>query len=404
MNSLPDVSCFWLRGVSRLKAAGLRHAFALAAVALVSSAMPTLAESGPRWRSWDDQAMGHTGVTTSQGTGALFINPALLEGHEGGGFQLYGDLGLNSVLLDYAEWAAENYSKFSSIDSLLAHIQPVSNKWAPFAQSFVLAGSYNNYSGAIVDDIRYDLTLTKAVLTPVIGAGVVNDFVVSVGRGFTLPEDYRAGITVRYLHRSIFKRQLIGISDDRFADVYNTMKEKNEGLSSAQRKIAIASSLAESKQGAGLNLGVVKDIDEHWTVGASVLDAPAVLGGEPLKPQPNVGVSYGLDSYYLDGLVTHFTGNFDWDHFLIPGTPWFKQFKFGAGARGSLARKTGTGEVEPGREVFFLGLGINDGYPSFGIRCGYFFYVSYLYTVEETGTYPGQRPLSFHKLSIDIAI
>ncbi len=375
-----------------------------AGLVMTWAAISVHAERGPRWRSWDDQAMGHTGVTTSRGTGALFINPALLEGHKGGGFQLYGDLGLNAVLLDYAEWASENYSKFNSIDSLLAHIQPVSNKWAPFAQSFVLAGAYDDYSLAVVDDIRYDLTLTKAVLTPVIGAGAVNDFVVSVGRGFLLPQEYSAGVTVRYLHRSRLDRQLIGISDDRFASVYNTMKEKNEGLASAQDKIAVASSLAKSEQGVGINLGVVKDIDEHWTAGASLLDFPAVLGGELLKPQPNVGVSYGLDSYFLDGLVTRFTGSFDWNHFLIPGTPWFKQFKLGAGMRGNLQRKTGTGQTEPGREVFFVGLGANDGYPSFGIRCGYFLYLSYLYTVEETGTYPGQRPLSFHKLSIDIAI
>jgi hypothetical protein len=361
-------------------------------------------ERGPQWRSWESQAVGHTGVTTERGTGALFMNPALLQDHSGIGGGLYTDVGLNGVLLDYAEWAKDNYQYFNSLDSLLNHIQPIDNKWAPFSQSFVVGGSYNNYALALVGDLRYDLTLGKAVLTPVPGAGANADIVFALGRGFELPQDYRVGFSVRYLHRSRLEPQLIGITDPRFFEVYNTLKEKNDGLSSAQEKLKVASKLAETEQGVGMVLGVQRSIDDHWKAGASLQDFPAVLGGSPLRPQMNIGISYDRDFGALEGLITNFSGSFDWQDFLIPGAPWFKQFKMGLGAHGYLQRTTAAGKIERGREVLFIGCGANDGYPTFGVRFGYFLYLSYLYTAEETGTYPGQRPLSFHKLSIDLSM
>jgi hypothetical protein len=33
-------------------------------------------------------------------------------------------------------------------------------------------------------------------------------------------------------------------------------------------------------------------------------------------------------------------------------------------------------------------------------RVGYIVYLSYVYTAEEIGTYPGQEKLSFHKLVV----
>jgi hypothetical protein len=43
-------------------------------------------------------------------------------------------------------------------------------------------------------------------------------------------------------------------------------------------------------------------------------------------------------------------------------------------------------------------VGLNDGYPTFGVRFGYIVYLSYVYISEELGTYPGQQQLAFHKL------
>jgi hypothetical protein len=371
---------------------------------ILASTTLALAERGPSWRSWESQAMGNTGVASGDGAQALALNPALLQGQEGLCIDLYTDLGLNGVLLDYADWASDNYQNLNSIDSLLNHIEPVDNKWAPFRQAFVVGGCYNQYALALVGDLRYELTLSKAVLTPVPGAGAEADIFFGAGRGFELPQDYRLGITVRYLYRSQLERQLIGITDPRWIQLYNTLKAKNDGLSTALEKIRVASELAETEQGMGLVLGVARDFDENWTFGASLQDLPAILGGSFLRPQLNLGVNYHRDFGFLEGLVTRLTSNFDWQDFLIPGSPWFKQFKFGVGAKGFIAKEMASGKAEPGTEVFFIGLGQNDGYPTFGVRVGYWLYFSYLYTAEETGTYPGQRPLSFHKLSVDFAI
>jgi hypothetical protein len=52
------------------------------------------------------------------------------------------------------------------------------------------------------------------------------------------------------------------------------------------------------------------------------------------------------------------------------------------------------------RQVAYLGLGLNDGYPTFGVRFGYIVSLSYVYVAEEIGTYPGQEKLSFHKVAL----
>lgn len=387
--------------VTKFRKIALARSLVVIIVAAVSS---VLADRGPTWRSWESQAMGNTGIASADGALALALNPALLQNQAGFCADLYTDLGLNGVLLDYADWAADNYQNLNSIDSLLNHIEPIDNKWAPFRQSFVLGGCYEQYALALVGDLRYELTLGKAVLTPVPGAGAEADVFFSVGRGFELPQEYRLGVTVRYLHRSKLDRQLIGITDPRWVHLYNTLKAKNDGISSSIDKIKVASDLAETEQGMGLVLGAARDLGENWTFGASLQDLPALLGGSLLRPQINLGVNFHRDFGFLDGLVTRFTSNFDWQDFLIPGSPWFKQFKFGVGAKGYIAKETAAGKTETGTEVFFIGLGANDGYPAFGVRVGYWLYLAYLYTVEETGTYPGQRPLSFHKLSIDLAI
>ena len=55
------------------------------------------------------------------------------------------------------------------------------------------------------------------------------------------------------------------------------------------------------------------------------------------------------------------------------------------------------------RLVSVVALGLNDGYPSFGLKLGYVLNLSYLYIAEETGTYPGQHKLSFHKIGLDLS-
>nr|MDQ3000323.1 hypothetical protein [Fibrobacterota bacterium] len=80
--------------------------------------------------------------------------------------------------------------------------------------------------------------------------------------------------------------------------------------------------------------------------------------------------------------------NLDWQRFLIPGTPWFKQLKAGVALEGWMKK----------RPISYIGMGLNDGYPTFGVRVGYIVYLSYVYVAEEIGTYPGQEKLSFHKI------
>jgi hypothetical protein len=48
-------------------------------------------------------------------------------------------------------------------------------------------------------------------------------------------------------------------------------------------------------------------------------------------------------------------------------------------------------------------VGINQGYPTFGLGFSYFFLtLNYVYYTEELGIYPGQNPLSTHLIELHL--
>jgi hypothetical protein len=370
-----------------------RPAFAAALALAVSAALPrpTDAESGPRFRGEESQALGHTGVASSSGITALFLNPAALGRAEGVHAGLSGNVGLNSVLVDYASWASDNSRYFDDNDSLLAHIGPVDNKWAPFTSALYLHGSWEGIALAAVMDSRYEATVTKAVITPaVLGIGGLSDLVLTAGRGFAAEDGYRFGFALKYLYRLRYDRRLLGTTDEDWYTAKQAWEKQSHGLMDDLGKLQVAGDIAETTQGLGLNLGAEKDISKSWTAGLSLLDFPTVLDQRFARPDIGLGLSWHPAIDWVPDLDDRLVVNLDWQRFLIPGTPWFKQVKAGAGLEGRMK----------GRQVAYLGLGLNDGYPTLGVRVGYILYVSYVYTAEEIGTYPGQEKLSFHKLVV----
>lgn len=356
-----------------------------------SAALPRYAEAeaGPQFRDEQSQAMGHTGVASSSGANALFLNPAALGRSQGGHMGLSGNIGLNSVLLDYAKWAKDNYQNLNNNDSLLAHIGPVDNKWAPFTNTFYLNGSWEGIALAAVLDTRYDLTVAKAVVTPaVLGVGALSDFVLTAGRGFAVEDGYRLGFALKYLYRLRYDRRLLGTTDEDFYTAKQTLDKKSHGWMDDLSKLQVAGDIAETTQGFGLNLGAEKDVSKSWTAGLSLIDLPTILDQRFARTDIDLGLAWHPAIDWVPDLDDRVTVNLDWQRFLIPGTPWFKQLKAGAAFEGWMN----------GRQVAYIGAGLNDGYPTFGFRVGYIVYISYVYTAEEIGTYPGQEKLSFHKL------
>lgn len=353
-----------------------------------------LAEQGPRYRDLKSQALGRTGVASSEGATSLFLNPGALGGQEGGGMGISVDLGLNAVLLDYADWAVQNAKHVGNMDSLLQRIEPVDNKWAPFAQGMVVHGRWEDIGFALVSDSRYDLTIGKAVVTPVPGVGVLSDLVLSAGRGFEGPEGYRLGFALKYIYRVRYDAKLVGTADPDFYPIKDAIERPGDSYGDKLDKIKVALEVADTKQGAGVNFGVEKDITDSWTAGISLLDFPTVLGSELVRPDVNLGLAYKNNLDLVPDLDDEVLFNVDFQRFLIPGTPWFRQLKLGAAFQASMGK----------RPVGFLALGLNDGYPTFGLRFGYVLHFSYIYTAEEIGTYPGQQKLSFHKLCLQLEL
>jgi len=358
----------------------------LAAFALLPSLIA--AEAGPQFRDLESQALGHTGVASSHGATSLFLNPAALGRATGGDFGVSADMGLNGVLLDYASWAKDNYQNLNNIDSLLNHIGPVDDKWAPFSNSMIVYGNWEGIGMAALLDTRYDLTVAKAVVTPVLGVGALSDLVLTAGRGFAVDDGYRFGFALKYMYRLRYDDRLVGTTDEDFYTAKQAWEKKSHGWLDDLSKLQVAGNIAQTKQGAGLNLGAEKDIDKAWTAGLSLLDFPTVLDQNFVRPDVDLGLSWHPEVHWIPDLENHLVVNLDWQRFLIPGTPWFKQLKAGAAFEGWMK----------GRQVAYVGLGLNDGYPTFGFRVGYIVYLSYVYTSEEIGTYPGQDQLSFHKI------
>jgi hypothetical protein len=362
----------------------------LLAAALSLCAANLFAEAGPQFRDTRSQSLGRTGVASSQGASALFLNPAALGRAQGGNFGISMDLGVNSVLLDYASWAADNYKYLNNMDSLLTRIGPVDNKWAPFSQTMLLSGNWEDVGFAALLDTRYNLTLGKAVVTPVPGVGALSDLVLTAGKNAYAEDGYRIGFALKYIYRLRFEDRLVGTTDEEFYKVKQAWEKPDNGWSDKLAKVQVAGDIAETKQGAGLNLGAEKDIDKNWTAGLSLLDFPTIMNQSFMRPEINLGLSYHADVNWVPDLGNKVLVNLDWQRFLIPGTPWFKQLKAGMAFEGWMKK----------RPVSYIGVGLNDGYPTFGVRVGYIVYLSYVYVAEEIGTYPGQEKLSFHKLAL----
>jgi hypothetical protein len=310
---------------------------------------------------------------------------------QGNGFETSADLGLNSVLLDYASWAADNYKYINSIDSLINHDQAIQNKWAPFSNSFFMQGHYQDFAISVVEDIRYDLSISKAVITPVPGVGMLSDLQIVAGRGFHPQPEWSVGFSVKYLYRLRYNDRLVGTTDEDFYTVKHVLQQPANSIWDELRKIEVASQVAQGGQGFGANVGAMRQLPNGFTAGASLLDFPTFYNGGFLYPELNLGGSYAKDFDILPGLHHRVIVNLDWQ---IPFAwqPWFKQWKVGAGVEGKMGD----------RLVTLISMGFNDGYPTFGLKVGYILNFYYLYTAEEQGSYPGQRKLSFHKIGIDL--
>ncbi len=377
-----------------MKAIGFSRPGAAAALSFaLLGALPALsAESGPTYRGLRSEAQGLSGTASPRGAHSLFTNPAGLVGGPPLSLETSGYLGVNGVLVDYGRWAADNYQYLDNMDSLLARIGPIDYKWATFSNAFALGTHFEDYALSAVVDIRSSVTVGKAVITPVPGVGVLSDFILSFGRGFTDPMyGLNWGLAVKYIYRVRFDQRLVGTTDEEFYHVMEEWRKPGNGFWDHLQKLRAASEVAETSQGVGLNAGVTRYLGRDFTAGAAFLDFPTVMSGEWVMPDLNIGVSYHPTFEFAEWRH-RINVSADVHHLLHPDMPWFKQLKFGT------AWETFAGN----RSLASVGLGLNDGYPTFGVRMGYIFYLSYNYFVEEVGGSPGQSPLSFHKFNVEL--
>ncbi len=347
---------------------------------LVSSLM---ANPISQYRGEKAQAMGQTGVASQKGHQAILINPALLADYDSWNVNLYATFGVNGVLWDYGKWAIDNADNLSDFDTLMTKLDPIDNKWAPFLvqggigaqiKEFAFNFSWNNYT---------KVAMTKAPITPVLGVGAHSNFKMAFGHGREILNGYNFGITLFGKYEIEYADKYIGTASKDFWTVYNTM---NDSAKSEWSKITVAEEVAETKLSFGGNVGVTKAINDQFTAGISLIDIPTDFS-------PNIGVNWHKLFGDSAGVTALIDANVDWQNMFVTDY-YFQQFKFGSSAT---MKYNNT-------KFAYVALGLNDGYPTGGFQIGYYAYLSYVYYVEEEGTFPGQKPLSFHKISFEINI
>ncbi|MGL1901129.1 MAG: hypothetical protein OCC49_03255 [Fibrobacterales bacterium] len=350
---------------------------------LILFAQLALANPIDYYRGEKSQAMGQTGVASLSGHHSLSLNPALLANYTSWNVDLFSTIGVNGVLVDYADWLVDNSSNISDFDTLMTKLDPIDNKWAPFLvhgglgvqiKQFALNFTWNTYTR---------VAMTKAPITPVLGVGARTNFKLISGYGLEINPGLSLGVALYGKYSIIYKDRYLGTTSEDFWTVYNTMNSDDK---STWSKITVAEEIADTKMNFGGNIGVTKEIGSYMTTAFSLIDI-----GESASPNLAFNAHYQLGK--SDTFHTLFDGNIDWQQMFI-SDHIYQQFKLGTSA--SLSNGN--------RRVGYIAAGLNDGYPTFGIQAGYGFYVTYTYFTQETGTYPGQRPLTFHKLTLEIGI
>ena len=328
----------------------------LAVACLIFAQSPFGLERGPDFQSLYMQGMGGTGLASVNGHAALAINPAGLSRR-------------------HAE---------------IQKLTPIDLKWAPFKTDFWIHGQHKDIAFSITHDARYDLAVAEAVLTPVLGVGARSDLVFTVGRGMVLENDYRIGFAFKYLYRLEFPRRLVGTTDREFFVVKDRLESDRSTLS----KLLVASEVANTRHGIGMNFGVIKEFHENWRWAVALNDFPTIMSFQFTKPEIKVGVQYHYDFALNPEIGNRLTVNAELHRFLIPNVAWFHRPKVG------MSLESYRGE----RQLGYINFGFNDGYPTFGARAGYFVYLGYTYYTQELGGEPGQKPLSFHKIFLEAEI
>ena len=357
--------------------------------AFIFSSVLVTASPINQYRGEYSQAMGQSGVASQPGINAMHINPALLANYETWEVTTkFLSLGLNHSLVDYAEWAIDNSDNFDEMEKLVEAMDPIDNKWAPFLTHAGLGFRLKQLAFDFSWNTYTELAVTKAPLTPILGVGANSNFQLAIGYGHDFKNDYQVGMTIHTRYDIKYKTRYIGTLSEDFYTVKEAIEEETSSTWDDVRKIRVAEEIADVSLKAGASIGAAKKLNDQFTVGGSFLSIPND------EMSVNIGGSWQYALGDKKGIHTMLTLNADWQNMFRSDHDYFQQFNFGASS-----------QLQNGaRRIGYLATGVHDGYPTFGLQVGYFVYLSYTYYVEEIGTYPGQNPLSFHKVSLDMNI
>lgn len=341
------------------------------------------AEMGPSYKGVRSMGMGNAVTAVVDDRYALYNNPAGLNMFDGN-FEFSASLPffVNSNVKDLLDFVMSHKQNLGDPDKLdrgtIEASYKIDGVWttvglAPeisFMSPFMGAGAYITFPP--------HLTYETGPLIPKLGMGGVSDFVLMAGSARRVLRTLSLGVSAKYVHRYYMK--------DQFLTYTETKGMAKKLQSSTTGALTAFQDLVNPTQGAGLDVGALYHFG-LFRMGISIQDFPTYIGNKFMTPQLNIGAAYKIAQLMELPLIDDMTAAIDFRNLAAYGN-FFTKVHMG---------------IETRLKNADLRVGINQGYPTFGIGFTYFFLtMNYVYYTEELGIYPGQNPLSTHLLELHL--
>jgi hypothetical protein len=358
-------------------------------VALLGFSLAFSMTFGPRYRNMDRMSMGNAGIALADDGSSVFYNPAGLNNY----FEyltLYGEplrLTFGPSFYDMLNFLAKNISKLSDpteIDNdYYDDFAPIDGTWSTFGYTPEFRANTNNMGIGITTNLQPNIMLESGLYAPKIGIGVQNDLILAGGIAKRFKRRFSAGINMKYFYRTVKPDTVLGVD----SAIYFAVE-----AAGALGSLDAIKEFARTHHGMGFDFGMIYHAG-LTKYGVVLQDFPTFLSGRLVHPALNVGVGRHLGVLQLNNQIGSYikdiTMALDIHDFFGPGI-FRKKIHMG---------------LNLDSKIMELALGLNQGYPTFGITLKYWLLrFQYVYFKEEHGRYIGQIPFSMHVISISMDI
>ena len=329
------------------------------------------------------QGMGGTGVVSAQGTFAYQFNPALLA--DGGyNFTLAGlQLGVSTDFFNAIDYMINHSDEFEKLgqnyqpkltaeesDALIEYLRrdaaSLDNIWYRGKLLPSIGLNVNNFAIGLYNISHLGVRPDVGLVVPKFYFKVFNDLVLACGYGKKYLPNLALGVNLKIIRR--FEADIFKVQVEEVQNVGDAWEEGKQDLKSGV-------------WGYGIDLGVMYQLSTNLKLGITAQDFLGQVDGINTP----FNLKLGVISQPLPSLLLAAEWN---DFFNREGEKLFNKFHFGAEYRMPVLR---------------FRLGVNQGYPTFGLGIDLrFIQLNYSYFETELSVAPGLQSEKTHLMDFQI--